>query len=432
MKRLKKYQIALFFILWLFSAADAQEVFTWQSCIEEARKNHPDLIVAEESIKQFEASKVISGNTFYPEINTSLSASRAKTTTSILGKKTSKTANSFSYGVTADQVLFDGAKTANNVKSASENIKAAQYNYKFISSEVRLRLRTAFISLMKEQELLKLTQEIFNIRRSNLELITLRYESGIEHRGALLAAKADLAQAEFEISQTKRALEVAQRELIKEMGKNKFSAIQVQGIFKVDEGMLKKPDFEVLVNKNPSVGKIIAEKNSAYFGIKAAQANFFPQLSAQAGASRSGVRFLPVNDQINAGVSLSFPLFEGRLRFAEVDQARSIYNQAQANERSIKDGILVSLEQTWAALQDAVETVAVQKKFLDAAVERAKISEAQYSLGLIQFDNWTIIEDDLVRTKKGFLDAEVNALLTEANWVQASATESLADGSTMN
>ena len=79
----------------------------------------------------------------------------------------------------------------------------------------------------------------------------------------------------------------------------------------------------------------------------------------------------------------------------------------------------MALEQTWAALQDSVGTVGVQKKFLDAAEERAKISEAQYSLGLIQFDNWTIIEDDLVNAKKTFLNAQANALLAEANWIQA-------------
>ena len=100
-------------------------------------------------------------------------------------------------------------------------------------------------------------------------------------------------------------------------------------------------------------------------------------------------------------------------------QARSIFNQAQADARSNRDSVIVALEQTWAALQDAVETVEVEKKFLDAVLERARIAEAQYSLGLIQFDNWTIIEDNLVNAKKNFLEARANAMQAEANWVQA-------------
>jgi len=64
-----------------------------------------------------------------------------------------------------------------------------------------------------------------------------------------------------------------------------------------------------------------------------------------------------------------------------VDQATAVFNQARANERSARDGIILTLEQKWATLQDAVQTVGVQKDFLDAAQERANIAESQYSLG---------------------------------------------------
>ena len=119
------------------------------------------------------------------------------------------------------------------------------------------------------------------------------------------------------------------------------------------------------------------------------------------------------------GLSLSVPIFEGGLRAAQVSQAKAQYRQAEADERDAKDGAVVSLEQTWAALRDAVETVGVQKKSLDAAQERSQIAEAQYSTGFINFDNWIIIENDLVSAKKSYLQAQANALLAEANWVQA-------------
>jgi len=408
----------LLFIVFLNNVS-AEDILTWQDCIKEAQKNHLDLISAQEGVKQSEASKKITASALFPQISSNAAGSTAKTSITSSGSTTNKTTDTYTYGITGTQLLFDAAKTINNVKAASENVKAAQYNYRFTSTAVRLRLRTAFINLLKAQELLKITQEIYDIRRSNLELITLRYESGIEHKGALLTAEANLAQAEFEISQNKRALEVAQRQLIKEMGRVKFSSVRVEGVFKVSAAILEKPDFEELAGKNPSLEKLIFQKNAASFGIKASEANFFPQLSGQAEANKSSSHWPPENDQWNAGLTLSLPLFEGGLRLAELSQAKALFNQAQANERSTKDGIMVSLEQWWAALQDAVETVEVQNKFLDAAGERAKIAEAQYSLGLIQFDNWTIIEDGLVSAKKDFLNAQANMLLAEASWIQA-------------
>ena len=70
-------------------------------------------------------------------------------------------------------------------------------------------------------------------------------------------------------------------------------------------------------------------------------------------------------------------------------------------------------------MQDAIESVDVQLKSLDAAQERSKIAQAQYSTGFINFDNWIIIENDLVSAKKSYLQAQANALLAEANWIQA-------------
>ena len=392
------------------SCVRAEDVLTWQDCVKEAAENHPDLISAEEGVKESRASKAITLSSLLPQIEGSLGASTASAS--------GVTTDTYTHGVSATQLLFDGFKTYDNVRAAVENIKAAQYAYRFTSSEVRLSLRTAFINLLRAQELLNITEEIFKIRRGNFELITLRYESGLEHKGALLTAQANLAQAQFEIVQAKRALEVAQRRLVKEMGRTEASPLRAEGVFQVNDAALEKPDFEALARNNPSLGKLIAQKNAASFGIKAARADFFPQLSGRAGRDKSGQHWPPGGNSWDAGLSLSFPLFEGGLRLAEVDKAKAIFNQARENERSSKDSIIVALEQTWAALQDAIETVEVQKKFLEASEERGKIAEAQYSLGLIQFDNWTIIEDDLVSTKKAFLDAQANALLAEASWVQ--------------
>jgi len=419
MHRVRTFLIVLLFLFFSLQSVPAEEVLTWQDCIKEAQKNHPDLISAEENVKELEATKKITASTLFPQIDTNLGASTAKTSTTTSGDTTSKTTDTYTYGVTGTQLIFDGTKTISNVRAASENIKAAVHNYRFTSSEVRWRLRSAFVNLLKAQELLKITEEIYNIRRGDLELITLRYESGLEHKGALLNAQANLAQAQFEIAQAERNLEVVQRQLIKEMGRTKVSPLRAEGAFKVSDAVLNKPNFEALVKNNPSLQKLIVQKNAASFEIKAAKATFLPEFSAQAGANKNSSHWPPDNNQWNTGLTLSYPLFEGGLRLAEVAQAKAVFNQAQANERSTRDALIVALEQTWAALQDAVESVEVEKKFQDAAEERSKIAEMQYSLGLMQFDNWTIIEDDLVMAKKAFLDAQANALLAEADWVQA-------------
>ncbi len=415
-KSLRLFIISLVCFYGFLNKAGAEEVISWQDCIKEAAKNHPDLIAATESIKQSQAGKNITASNLFPQINANLNASTAKTANANTG---SSTQDNYTYGVSGTQLLFDAGKTINNVKSAEQNIKASQQGYRFTSSEVRLRLRSAFVNLLSAQELIRVTEDIAKIRRDNLELITLRYESGLEHKGALLTAEANLAEANFEIARAKRDVELAQRQLTKEMGRKEFKLMTVKADFKVTEPVKEKPDFETLAKNHPSLLQLTAQKNAAEFSLKSTYANFFPTLSGQAGANKTGSHWAPQSDQWDLGLVLSLPIFEGGLRLAQVAQAKALYNQLEANERSTKDGIIVSLSQTWTSLQDALETVDVQSKQLVATIERSKIAEAEFSTGFITYDNWTIIEDNLVRAKTDYLNAQANALLAEANWIQA-------------
>jgi outer membrane protein TolC len=416
MRKITRLLILLLFVSSVPAAGlMAEEVLTWDACIKEAAKNHPDLIAAQEQVKGSEASKKITASALYPQVDAAATATTARNDTGI----TDSNGDTYTYGVTGSQLVFDGMQTINNVKSASENIKAAKQNFKFASVTVRYKLRSAFISLLKNQEMLNITQQIYDIRRGNLELIALRYESGLENKGALLTAEANLAQAKYDISQAKRQVEVAQRNLTKEMGRSALIPMQVKGDFQVVDSAKEKPDFTTLAVKNPSLQQIIAQKNAAQFSLRSTYGAYAPTLTGNAGAGKSDSHWSPKQDEWNMGLSVSLPIFEGGLRNAQVSQAKALLNQLKENERSTRDGIVSTLEQSWAALQDAMDNVGVQKEVLNATEERSRISQAQYSMGFISFDNWTIIEDNLVNAKRTYLNAQAAALLAEANWIQA-------------
>lgn len=414
----KLIALTVIFLFYTFSAY-AEEALTWGDCLSEAAKNNPDLISAQENIKQNEAAKKITASSLYPQVTGSVSASTSKTGTTSGTSTTTSTSDSYSYGLSGTQLIFDGFKTANNVNAAGENIKSSVEGYKFSSSQVRQSLKTAFINLLQAQELVKVARDIIRIRRSNLELITLRYESGLEHKGALLTAEANMAQANFDLAQAKRSIGLAQWQLTKAMGRKSFIPMSVNADFTVSDAVREKPDFTLIAENTPSVKQLIARKNSALFGIKSAYGNFSPKITGQAGAEKSDSHWLPQNNQWNLGLGVSMPIFEGGLRHAQLAQARALYNQAEANERSTRDGVIVSLSQAWTALENTVDNVEVQAKILLANQERSNIAEAQYSTGFITFDNWIIIENDLVKAKKDYLTAQANAATAEANWIQA-------------
>ncbi|MDD5645525.1 MAG: TolC family protein, partial [bacterium] len=327
--------------------------------------------------------------------------------------------DTFAYSISGSQLIFDGFKTSNNVAEANQNLIANQYDYAVVSSNVRLNLRTAFSELLRAQELICLTEEIVERRKQNLALVELRYEVGREHRGSFLTARADLAEAEFEAKQAKRNILFAQTKLIKQIGWEEKVPVEVDGVFKATENFSDDPDFEYLADNNPFLKELAAKKDASRYGLKSSKSDLFPEVYLTSSAARTGPKWPPREEEWGVGFSVSFPLFEGGRRISEISRAEAEVKEALAEERSGRDSIIVTLEKTWVGFQDAVDNVVVREKFLEAAEERAKIARAEYSTGIINFDDWIIIEDNLVSTKKSYLNARANMLISEAEWVQA-------------
>lgn len=409
---IKFFSLSLLILCFVPNVGRTEEILTWQDCVKEALQNHPDLISAKEVVNQSKADKAITISTMLPQISSEVSQGTSKA-------PQGNTTNASSYGVTAQQLIFDGLKTPYDIAAAAKNVKASQYNYDVTSSNIRLRLRTAFVALLDAQELLTITKDISALRKQNANLIKLLYEGGREHRGALLTAQADLAQADFDVVQAERAITVAQRQLSKEMGREGVRPIQVTGDLNSISVKRGKPNFEAMATSTPSLENLTAKKEAAQFGLKSAKAEFFPTISANASAGRADSAWPPRQDEWSAGVTFTLPIFEGGRRWADVYKARAVLNQAQADERSGRDGVVLTLEQAWTSWQNAIDTVAVQKQVLQAADEREKIARVEYTNGLITFDNWTIIEDALVQARKSLLATQANAFIAEAQWIQA-------------
>ncbi|GAG69455.1 unnamed protein product, partial [marine sediment metagenome] len=90
--------------------------------------------------------------------------------------------------------------------------------------------------------------------------------------------QANLAQAEFEVAQGLRDIDLAQRRLTKELGRTQLRPVRVKGNFKIKYPNREKPDFERLSESNPFLQELITKKEAARFDLKSAKADFFPEV----------------------------------------------------------------------------------------------------------------------------------------------------------
>lgn len=410
-------------------AEEAAEQLEWTACVSEAKKTNPDLVSAWAKVKQAKASKEMARSATLPQITGNASELTSKGavfgstgqggTNDVALGSTRNAKTTYDYNIAGQQLLFDGFKTSFNISTAERNIVASQYNYDVASSNIRLRLRTAYVNLLIAQDLLKIAKEIEIRRKESYDLVKLRYEGGREHIGSLKTSEADLAQASFDVDQARRSIYLAQRQLTKELGRKLFKPIEAEGDLLVKDTAYIRPDFDNLAETTPLLHQLIAQKEAAKFGVESAKAALFPQIYANATLGNTNVDAFPDKNEWSVGSSFTLNIFDGGNILANITKSKAAFLQAEADEKSGHDGVIYTLSNTWTTLQDTLGRLEVQRIALEAATERAKISKAQYAIGLLIYDNWIIIENNLVTAKKNFLSAERDALLAEANWIQA-------------
>lgn len=392
--------------------ASAGELLQWQDVVAATLDHQPDLKGASLRVDEARYDRKISQSAFFPQISASSSFRRSDSS----GDDWTQ---SYNHGLSGSLLLFDGLKTPYAVKAAGKRIDEQHFAYEVASSDALLNIRSAFVQLMESQELITLTKDIRDRKKQNLELVQLRYEGGKEHRGAYLTAEAELAEAEFDVREAERELILSRRRLLIAMGFEEMKDITVSGMFGLSETYLEKPDLNGLLDGVPFLKQLAAAREASLYNKKAAKSELWPTITASTSLGRSGEDFRGDEDDLSFGVAFSVPIFEGGRNKASIQKSHVSFLRAQATEESGRQEVLLSLEDSWKSLKDAIETVDVRKKFLQASEERAKIAAAQYGTGLIGFDDWIIIENNLVSAQKNYLFARSGMLSAEAGWIHS-------------
>jgi outer membrane protein TolC len=325
----------------------------------------------------------------------------------------------YSYGLTVRQLVFDGFQNTQDILQASETVKAAEFNYKAASAQVRYSLRSAYVGLMKAQDMIKVTAQILSLRKKQYEDVKLRYNGGTEDIGAVMSSEADFKQADFSAGQALRTLEVAKESLCSAIGRDINSDISVKEDFTITEDTTIEPDFKALLLTNLGYLAAVSQRRAAQFAFGSSVSSFLPQAYASGSVGRGAATLLPQDTTWSLGLNISFTIFDGGKSEAQCSQALAALNQAKADEKASSDNTTISLKNAWYGFKDAFMTVAVQQKYFDASAQRAKISDVQYSTGLTDFNNWTIIQNTLVSSQTAIVSAQAGLLTAEAAWIQA-------------
>jgi outer membrane protein len=400
-------------VLTLSAWAGPSTVLSWETCVQEAAVSNPELRAARASLEAagYTAKGAYSG--YLPQ----LSAGAGYTDTS--GSTASTTSDAtYSTSVSLSQNLFAGFQDRARIAQGAANREVAAASLAAAKAKLSQDLKSAFVGLRYAQDNVVLTENIAHRREENLRLVELRFESGNENKGSYLLTKASLAQARYENLQAQQDLTSAQAQLDRVLGRGETGGLEVRGDIPLLEPG-KAPDFRQLARQVPDYQQAAGQQKSAEAGVTLARSGLYPSLNLSGSVGRTGDNWNSDGTYRSVGLNLNVPLYSGGKDYYATKSAVSNLEAAASNTDSAEHQLVVRLKQTFASYVESVEKLKVDQAFLDAAMTRADIARTKYNNGLMTFENWDIIENDLIQRQKSFLQSQRDRVVAEAAWEQA-------------
>lgn len=390
---------------------------SWKEAVDLAAQKNLDVQSSVQSLQATQSLEGTSQSGFYPQISATASETQSNTssTTSTNGIYT----NSYSAQLSLSQNLFSGFLDTSKSKQAKANSESAKASLQIAKAKISSDLKQAYEALAYAEKYRELTASIIKRREENLRNVELRFEGGRENKGSVLLSRAYFQQAKYEDLQAQHVYEIASAQLAKILNLAPDTELKLVDSLPLVEPSTQKPDFDSIAKSTPEFQQAQATEESVRQDIELSRALFFPSLDLSASVGKIDSQFFPNNDKWSAGLTLSIPLFNGGRDLSNTRAASLRWGASNKNKEITSRQVLIKLKQAYANYVEAIEKSKVDEAFRKAAEIRADIARNKYNNGLMTFEEWDLVENDLIARQKASLTSQKDRVTNEAAWEQA-------------
>lgn len=239
----------------------------------------------------------------------------------------------------------------------------------------------AYYNQLKAEKDLEIKQAALKRAEERSKVAAARFKVGEVTKSAVLRADALVAGAEAELIKAHNDLQSAKDILKRMLGADR--EIKVLEPTKRDDMQASKP--EELLNSaylyRLDYKQSLLDEQVADEGVSYAWSGFLPSLRLEGTYSwrdQSPVSTFMVKDSVSGSVILSYPIFEGALRYAEVSEARSKRRESELRRIGLKRDIAIQL-------RDAINRVEAVRAVITSYRKQLALAEEDYNMVFEQF-----------------------------------------------
>ena len=248
------------------------------------------------------------------------------------------------------QNLFEGFGAIRDVDRQKYRLDAQSYKAESKANDIALSMASAYIDLLKQQDLLALSEETLETHVKILEQITKRNDAGIGNQVEVDQAKARLALAESNFASTQNNYFDARAKFRRVLGRDPDSEI-IRPKFTYENPTNLEEATNIALADHPTLRSANGDIAEARMQYEASDRFYYPRVDLELEKTfdhnLSGVK--GKNEYMQAMLRMRYNLYRGGQDAANRDRTESAYLEATEIRNNTRREVIENLRYAWNA-----------------------------------------------------------------------------------
>ncbi|TZF81208.1 TolC family protein [Pedobacter sp. BS3] len=410
----------------------AQEKITIQQAVDIALKNNLQVkqIALNESLSDVNVKQ--SKLALYPTLNanSSLNFNFGRNVDPTTYQFVNQAITTAAGGLSSDVTLFQGLQKMNQISQNKYQLEADKSSTKKAKNDLVLNVVTVYLQILNNRDLLRAAQQQLDLSRQQLDRTQKLFDVGNNTQADLSQAKAQVASAELNVTNTQNQFDIAMLDLSQLMERNpddKFEIVDpvIDVIGQLNTGYAASQIYNESVDNYPDVKVAQYNRLVAAKGVDIAKGGLYPRLTLGANLrsqysnkamSPLGLDKYPFNDQIrdnfyqSVGFNLDIPIFNGWYSRLNVRKAKISLQNAEIAEQLAKNNYNKVINQAVLDLRAAEKKYYSTVSAYQSTKEAFNVIEKRYNVGLVNSLDFNQSQTDLNTAEFNMIQAKYDLI----------------------
>jgi len=291
----------------------------------------------------------------------------------------------YNFGLNANQLVYDFGQTTGRWRAAEASAQSLRATEQATLTSVLLTARQAFFNSSAGQALVKVAEDTLANQQRHLDQIQGFVDVGTRPEIDLAQGRTDVANAKVQLINARNQYASAKAVLNQAMGIEASTDYEVrpESMAPVeDEDFGTERLFEEATEARPDLASLNEQRRSQEQTIRSIEGSYGPSFGVGTGFTDAGNKIGDLGWNWEAGVTMSWNLYQGGLTKAQVSEARANLMAIDAQVSLLRQQILVQVEQARLNVIANRQALAAAEEALVNAREQLRLAEGRYQTGV--------------------------------------------------